>query len=337
MGNLCSVCYPCQSFKNNKRISRRFSDLQNPKEVADSEGQEESLLQAQLESNDAQLPQANVPSIAIKSESSNVSSKDPTATKTERKSLALKLSGTLNRNNSESRNISDSKINSLFEKYKDGTEDAILSEGVEQLCIDLQLKPDEFKVLVLAWKFEAEMMCRFTRQEFVKGCRNLKTDTLKGIQNKLPELASQTINNAEMFKDLYRFTFKFGLDYSSGQRILPIDMAVSLWMLVFSQQEPIILKRWLYFLDKHPQVRGIPRDTWNMFLNFVETVGTDLSNYDDTEAWPSLFDDFVEFENDQLNQNSSAMLDLNREQGVENINTSNSNSSNGLVLETPDT
>merc|ERR1712243_309296 len=114
-------------------------------------------------------------------------------------------------------------------------------------------------------------------------------------------------------------------------------MAVSLWLLVFSQNEPPLLKKWLHFLEKHPQVRGIPRDTWNMFLNFTTTVGSDLSNYDDTEAWPSLFDDFVEFENDQLNQNSSAMLDFNREQGVENINTSNSNSSNGLVLETPDT
>ena len=37
-------------------------------------------------------------------------------------------------------------------------------------------------------------------------------------------------------------------------------------------------------------MRGIPRDTWNMFLNFVITVGTDLTQYDDAEAWPSLFD-----------------------------------------------
>ena len=35
----------------------------------------------------------------------------------------------------------------LFEKYKDDSEDFILSEGIEEFCIDLQLKPDEFKVL----------------------------------------------------------------------------------------------------------------------------------------------------------------------------------------------
>lgn len=31
-----------------------------------------------------------------------------------------------------------------------------------------------------------------------------------------------------------------------------------------------------------------------MFLNFSEQC--DINNYDDTEAWPSLFDDFVDYE-----------------------------------------
>ncbi len=53
------------------------------------------------------------------------------------------------------------------------------------------------------------------------------------------------------------------------------------------------------------QVRGIPRDTWNMFLNLTESpagAGGDLSLYDEEEAWPTLFDDFVEYENDRANQ-----------------------------------
>jgi len=227
--------------------------------------------------------------------------------------IVARIPSSLNRSNSESRNFSEAKAIGLFEKYKDPNEDSILSEGIEEFCIDLELKPDEFKVLVLAWKFGAEQMCRFTRTEFLNGCRNLKTDTLRGIQSKLPESVSQVLSDPDTFRDLYRFTYRFGLDCSCGQRILPIDMAVNLWQLVFSHNEPLILKRWLYFLEKHPQVRGVPRDTWNMFLNFISTVGNDLSQYDDTEAWPSLFDDFVEFENDQLNQNSSTIQDLNRD------------------------
>lgn len=203
---------------------------------------------------------------------------------------------------SESKQPSESKLNALFEQYKDEVEDAILAEGIEELCSDLQVMPDEFKVLVLAWKLNAEQMCRFTRTEFVSGLKSMRVDSLKGIQNRLPELVNELSQNVELFKSLYRFTFKFGLDSAAGQRILPTDMAVVLWKLVFTIREPPILSRWLAFLERH-QIRGVPRDTWNMFLNFSEAVGDDLSSYDDNEAWPSLFDDFVEYENDQANQN----------------------------------
>lgn len=160
-------------------------------------------------------------------------------------------------------------------------------------------------MLVFAWKLNAEQMCRFTRTEFVNGLKAIRADTIKGIQNRLPELVTEVEQNSEQFKSLYRFTFKFGLDAASGQRILPTDMAILLWRLVFTVREPPILARWLSFLETHQMIRGIPRDTWYMFLNFSEAVGDDLSSYDDTEAWPSLFDDFVEYENDQANQNIS--------------------------------
>jgi DCN1-like protein 3 len=201
------------------------------------------------------------------------------------------------------RSVSDSKINALFDQYKDSVVDSILADGIVRFCNDLSVRPDEFSVLVLAWRFEAEQMCCFTRQEFITGCKTIKVESISGIQGKLPDLCREVQQDPELFKKLYRFTFKFGLD--PDQRILPAEIAICLWRLVFSQNQPHILERWLLFLDRHPHVRGIPRDTWNMFLNFVETVGDDLGSYDDAEAWPSLFDDFVEFEKDQANQNTS--------------------------------
>lgn len=210
-------------------------------------------------------------------------------------------SGSIGGGGTSSSAVSETKIVALFEQYKDSSEDSILADGIERFCADLAVRPDEFCVLVLAWRFDASQMCRFTREEFVSGCKALKADSIRGIQIRLPELCCEVEQDQELFKELYRFTFRFGLEI--GQRILPSDMAICLWRLVFSQNAPLILERWLHFLEKHPHVRGIPRDTWNMFLNFVEAVGDDLSSYDDTEAWPSLFDDFVEFENDQMNQN----------------------------------
>ena len=213
------------------------------------------------------------------------------------------------RNSSESKRISfsskepsESKIVIMFEQYKNPEEDAILAEGVEQFCKDLNVRPEEFRVLVLAWKFNAETMCRFTRTEFIAGCKSLKADSIKGIQSKFNDMLKE-VRAPDTFKEFYRWTYKFGLDYDQGQRTLPTDIAIGLWQLVFTQQPPAILGRWLAFLDSHPEIKGIPRDTWDMFLHFVEQVGSDLSNYDDTEAWPSLLDDFVEHENDRQNQN----------------------------------
>ncbi len=55
------------------------------------------------------------------------------------------------------------RIDEMFCCYKDEHEDAILEEGMERFCNDLCVDPAEFRVLVLAWKFQAATMCKFTR------------------------------------------------------------------------------------------------------------------------------------------------------------------------------
>ena len=86
--------------------------------------------------------------------------------------------------------------------------DLILAAGTEALCHDLELKPDDFRVLVLAWKCGAEQMCRFTRQQFVQGCRALKADSVTGIQTRLVEAVADVMASPEKFKSLYKFTFR---------------------------------------------------------------------------------------------------------------------------------
>ena len=189
------------------------------------------------------------------------------------------------------------QIEKYFSKYKDEAEDAILAEGMEKFCTDLGVDPTEFVVLVLAWKFEASQMCRFTKEEFLNGCQKMKVHDARSLKERFPELVAET-KEAGNFQELYNFTFSFGLDHSTGQRSLPVEMAIPLWDLVFTHNKPIILDRWFAFL-KENEVRGISRDTWNMFLPFVNTILPDFSNYDESEAWPSLFDDFVEYEQSQ--------------------------------------
>lgn len=207
------------------------------------------------------------------------------------------------------------RIEELFCCYKDEQEDAILEEGMERFCNDLCVDPAEFRVLVLAWKFQAATMCKFTRKEFVEGCKAIQADSLEGIYSRFPCMLLEA-QCEENFKDLYRFTFQFGLDAEEGQRSLQREIAIALWRLVFTQDTPAILERWLDFLAENPSgIRGISRDTWNMFLNFTQAIGSDLSNYSEDEAWPSLFDTFVEWELERRKKEEEQALMAKEEEG----------------------
>ena len=89
--------------------------------------------------------------------------------------------------------------------------------------------------------------------------------------------------------------------------MLPTTMAMPLWKLLFGENSPTFMDKWYSFLETK-SVRAIPRDTWNMFLHMVETIKEDFSNYDESEAWPSLFDDFVETQRKSVTGNGSVEI-----------------------------
>lgn len=213
---------------------------------------------------------------------------------------------------SKSSNTFD-KIDKLFIKYRvtiicllgdsigfltyvmsqdDEKQDAITIEGTEKLCSDLHIDPADPLVLAFAWRLKAEKMCFFTRQQF-RVLAEYDVKTITDARNLLPTLMKQAMAN---FKSYYGFAFSFALDKEKGERVLPLEVAMGMWQLVFANDKHPSkhLPSFFEFLQQS-SVRGITRDTWDLYLTFTEQVDSSCSNYSDEEAWPSLLDEYVEY------------------------------------------
>ena len=190
----------------------------------------------------------------------------------------------------------------LFERYADRHASTSMSvQGLLRLCDDLAVEPDSYEVLLFCYLCRAKEMYRLTRDEFLLGLKHLghSIDTVAELRRAL-----FTYNILPEQHHFYLWTFHYGL--TDGQRCLSPSNAISLWRLFYSKNvdRPSMLDAWFDFLERETP-KMITCDTWKIFpqwTRFLQVNG--FAAYDENEAWPCLFDGFVE---DYLKTNPSRM------------------------------
>ncbi|KAL2642127.1 hypothetical protein R1flu_009714 [Riccia fluitans] len=184
------------------------------------------------------------------------------------------------------------KIDALFALYADRNEEFCIGpEGIEALCQDLGLAPTDIQVLLLAWKLQASRQGYFSLEEWRKGLKAMRVDSLEKLKKALPALQHE-VANLYIFKEFYTFSFQYCLT-EPRQKTLDLETACQMLELVLGPRPH--LTNFIQFLQEQTEYKAMNLDQWTAFLRFCEEIKPDLSNYDENQAWPLLLDNFVEW------------------------------------------
>jgi len=207
---------------------------------------------------------------------------NPTLTNAQHKSLAAifntyhkkGLSGTLNESLSK---------------------DLIKAKGVFALGTELgATNPMDPHLLLLAWKMRSKRFFEFIDNEFFVLWANEKVTTLDDIKKGVNKWIQDIKTNEDNFVSFYAFCFDY-LKSEKGARATVLDKedALMTWELLGMRERFHFYEQWTTYW-KENDLKGVTRDTWMMLLKFIKDIGKSVANYREEDAWPTVYDDFVQ-------------------------------------------
>ncbi|KAJ7951969.1 Defective in cullin neddylation protein [Quillaja saponaria] len=186
------------------------------------------------------------------------------------------------------------RIDNLFYSYANGSSGVIDPEGIETLCADMEVDHTDVRILMLAWKMKAEKQGYFTLDEWRRGLKALRADTVSKLKKQLPDLEKE-VRRPSNFVDFYTYSFRYCLT-EEKQKSIDIESICELLTLVLGSQFSAQVDLFIEYLKTQNDYKVINMDQWMGFYRFCHEISfPDLSNYDPELAWPLILDNFVEW------------------------------------------
>ncbi|XP_050232255.1 uncharacterized protein LOC126680972 [Mercurialis annua] len=186
------------------------------------------------------------------------------------------------------------RIDSLFYSYADKSSGLIDPEGIEALCADIEVPHTDVRILMLAWKMKAEKQAYFTLEEWRRGLKALRADTVNKLKKSLPELEKE-VKRPSNFVDFYTYAFRYCLT-EEKQKSIDIESICQLLDLVLGSQFHVQVDYFIEYLKIQSDYKVINMDQWMGFFRFCNEINfPELDNYNPELAWPLILDNFVEW------------------------------------------
>lgn len=193
----------------------------------------------------------------------------------------------------------------LYDHYANKELERVDIDGMIRLITDLDYKLEDLVTISLAKIMHCTKLAdgidkdTFLSTWYMQGC-----STIPQMRHVLEDLDTKLQTDLGYMTEIYKYTFDLALD--SNNRNLDLETATEYWRLFFQPQYPVhvdekLMGSWLTFLQdgNHQQVT---KDTWQMLLEFLKrfpSLEAVKENYNETDAWPYIIDEFYEYLEDE--------------------------------------
>ncbi|CAH8381326.1 unnamed protein product [Eruca vesicaria subsp. sativa] len=209
------------------------------------------------------------------------------------------------------------RIDHLFHQYANTSSNLIDPEGIEELCSNLEVPHTDIRILMLAWKMKAEKQGYFTQEEWRRGLKALRADTLNKLKKALPELEKE-VRRQSNFADFYAYAFRycltgiilnfsfcirylyftclFTVNAEEKQKSIDIETICQLLEIVMGSTFRAQVDYFVEYLKIQNDYKVINMDQWMGFYRFCNEISfPEMTEYNPELAWPLVLDNFVEW------------------------------------------